>query len=132
MFEYEYNPPLDCGALAELFAQTGWQEADSGAKLEWMVAGSEDWITCRVDGELVGFGRTFRLDAVRRLVFDVVVDQRYEGWGVDEEIIRRLAGDMRGMQELSIFRHDVPDEWWSEGEDGGYWAPETPPDAYLG
>jgi hypothetical protein len=78
MFEFAYNEPLDSTALAELFTREGWEEEESASKLDWAIAASEDWVTCRVGGELVGFGRTYRLDASHKLVFDVVVDERFE------------------------------------------------------
>lgn len=133
MFEYQQNPRLDPAALAELFARVGWEEPDPGRKLEWMVAASEEWVTCTVEGELIGFGRTFRLDPARKVVFDVVVDERFEGFGVDDEIIRRLAG-FSGTQEVEIFRQEDPIHQGSSecGSEVDYWVPEAPPGAYLG
>ena len=134
MFEFAHNEPLETSALADLFARMGWDEDDSVTKLEWAMRASEEWVTCRVEGELVGFGRTFRLDATHKLVFDVVVDQRFEAYGVADEIIRRLAVGGSGLQEVAVFRQE---------DEAGLGAlsmrravridaPEAPPDAYLG
>jgi hypothetical protein len=134
MFEYQHNSSVDSTALAELFARSGWLESDPGRKLEWMVAGSEDWVTCTVDGELVGFGRTFRLDATRKVVFDVVVDERFEGLGLDDEIIRMLAEDDLGGS-VEIFRQEDAERAMRasvRADDVNYWAPEAPRSAYLG
>ena len=88
-----------------------------------------------MEGELVGYGRTFRLDPVHKVVFDVVVDERFEGYGVDDEIVRRLSEDMSGAQETVVFRQDdvdsiavsaFGDAAWD------YWAPAAPPGTYLG
>jgi hypothetical protein len=135
MFQYQHNLPVDATALAQLFERVGWYETDPGSKLEWVVASSEEWVTCTIDGELVGFGRTFRLDAAHKLVFDVVVDARFEGLGVDDEIIRMLAGDETEGGSVMIFRPDE-DEWGTAGGLGpdrlDYWVPEAPPGTYLG
>jgi hypothetical protein len=134
MFEYQHNSSVDSTALAELFMRSGWLESDPGRKLEWMVAGSEDWVTCTVDGELVGFGRTFRLDATRKVVFDVVVDERFEGLGLDDEIIRILAEDDLGGS-VEIFRQEDAERAMRasvRADDVNYWAPEAPRSAYLG
>jgi hypothetical protein len=103
-------------------------------KLEWVVASSEDWITCTVEGELVGFARTFRLDPLRMVVFDVVVDERYAGWGLDLEIVRRLTAGSGEHERIEIFRRDdrgnavVP----GVGAAVEYRVPDAPPGAYLG
>jgi hypothetical protein len=134
MFEYEINPPLDTSQLVQLFARAGWEDSDPASKLEWAVASSEEWVTCTVEGELVGFGRTFRLDAVQKVVFDVVVDERFEGYGVDEEIVQRLSQDLAGGQEVVIFRQDDVEgiAGWDWSQEVDYWAPPAPPGAYLG
>jgi hypothetical protein len=134
MFEYEQHNPVDSGALAELFSRVGWDESDPSDKLDWMVANSEDWVTCRVDGELIGFGRTFRLSPGRTVLFDLVVDERFYGFGVDEEIVRRLSRGFLGAAQIEVFRQD-PAELTGPGEPLGrldYWVPLAPPETYLG
>ena len=134
MFEFAYNEPLETAALAELFSRLGWDEEDSVPKLEWAMRASEEWVTCRVEGELVGFGRTFRLDSMHKLVFDVVVDQRFEDFGVADEIVRRLALGGSDLQEVAVFRQDdmVGSGVISVRRSVRVHAPEAPPDAYLG
>lgn len=134
MFEFAYNEPLETTALADLFTRMGWEEEDSADKLEWAIRSSEDWVTCRVEGELVGFGRTFRLDATHKLVFDVVVDERFEAYGVADEIVRRLALGGSGLQRVDVFRQeDVTGSGVvSVRVPFRLDAPEAPPGAYLG
>ena len=61
MLELERNRPDRNRDLAEFFTRCGWQEPDAGVKLEWALAASEEWVVCKLNGELIGFGRSCRL-----------------------------------------------------------------------
>jgi hypothetical protein len=129
MFEYTQDAAIDVDVLAGLFQRVGWSDADSSCKLEWAMAASERWITCEVEGELIGFGRLYKVDSLVKLVFDVVVDERFQDFGVDAEIVRMLAaGEVTGMHELQVFRTPVVGAAGVEGYD----VPEAPPGTYLG
>lgn len=127
-FEYAQDAPIDVDALAGLFERAGWCDAESCSKLEWAMAASERWVTCEVEGKLVGFGRLYKVDALIKLVFDVVVDERFRGFGVDAEIVRLLAGDVTGMHDVQIFRTEAVRPASIEGYD----VPEAPPGTYVG
>ncbi len=135
-FEFEFNSPLAPSTLADLFARSGWDEVDAVLKLEWAMLASEDWVTCSLRGELVGFGRTYQLDAVRRLVFDVVVDGRYSEYGLEDEIVRRLAITAPSLQEVAVFKRQA--ELVAEADSrlalivGGRAITDAPQGAYLG
>jgi GNAT superfamily N-acetyltransferase len=103
MIELERNNPVDPGALSEFFARCGWEEPDATAKLEWALAASDEWIVCRLDGQMIGFGRSCRLSPVRRVVFDLVVDPRFKGTGLRAEIARLLTENAGGLEEVSVF-----------------------------
>ena len=136
MFEVERNSPIETEALAEFFARCGWQEPGAPVTLEWALTASEEWVSCRLDGELVGFGRSCRLDAMNRVVFDALVDPRFEGTGLRGEIVRLLAEGAGGFEVVSLFT-----EWHvnplgslpAQGDepDPGYF-PAAPAGAYLG
>jgi hypothetical protein len=137
MLELERNSPLETTALAEFFARCGWQEAEADAKLQWALAASEEWVICRLDGELIGFGRSCRLGPVKRVVFDVLVDPRFEHSGLKGEIVRLLAENAGSLEEVSVFTEQSPNpsdlQPSSQGGDlrSGY-LPAAPPGAYLG
>lgn len=103
MLEFELNSPIETATLVEFFARCGWQDEDAGAKLEWALAASEEWVLCRLDGELIGFGRSCRLGPIRRVVFDVMVDSRFRGQGLRSEIVRLLSENAGGLEEISVF-----------------------------
>jgi hypothetical protein len=127
-FEYAEDAPVDVVALAALFERGGWCDADSCATLEWAIAASERWITCEVEGELVGFGRLYKVDALVKLVFDVVVDDRFQGLGVESQIVRMLADDATGMHDVQVFRAEPVRPAGIEGYD----VPDASPGTYLG
>ncbi|GAB4253951.1 MAG: hypothetical protein Kow00129_15000 [Thermoleophilia bacterium] len=128
MFQYQHNAPVDLSELAELFSRQGWEEKDAPTKLEWIIATSEDWVVCTIDDELIAFGRTFRLDPGTRLIFDVVVDTRFEGYGLDDEIKRLLVD--AGEGRVAVFRAEAADR--RAQPPVGYEVPEVPPGAYTG
>ena len=103
MVEFEFNSPVDTASLVEFFARCGWSETDAGLKLEWALAASEDWVLCRAAGQVVGFGRSCRLDAVQRVVFDVLVDDRFRGRGLRAQIVHFLSVGAGGLEEVSVF-----------------------------
>ena len=137
MLEFERNSSLETGALAEFFARCGWQEAEADAKLEWALVASEEWVICRLDGELIGFGRSCRLGPVKRVVFDVLVDPRFEHSGLRGEIVRLLAENAGSLEEVSVFTEQRvntggPQPSSEGGGLGSGYLPAAPPGAYLG
>jgi hypothetical protein len=115
MLELERNTPIEAGALSEFFARCGWDEPDAAVKLEWALAASDEWVVCRLDGHLIGFGRSCRLGAVERVVFDVLVDPRFHETGLGHEILRLLSDRGHSPEAVSALR-----------------VPLAPPEAYLG
>jgi hypothetical protein len=136
MFEVERNTPVDGAQLAEFFGRCGWQEEEAGAKLEWALAASSEWVVCRLDGLLVGFGRTCRLGPASRVLFDVVVDPRFQSVGLRREIVRLLTQNVSSLEEVSVFRErpvGLPDRTVPAGGGPvGVYAPPAPEGAYLG
>ena len=103
MIEVERNNPVDAVTLGEFFARCGWEEPDAVVKLEWALAAADEWVVCRLDGEMIGFGRACRLSPVRRVVFDLVVDPRFRGTGLQAGMARLLAEGAGDLEEVSVF-----------------------------
>jgi hypothetical protein len=122
MLEVEKNIPVDATALTEFFARCGWQEPGSAATVEWALAASVEWVVARYQGELVGFGRSCRLDALNRVVFDAVVDPRFASTGLRGEIVRLLTQGAGRLERVSVF------DRWKAGVSSGSASGET----YLG
>lgn len=90
MLEFDRNAAIDASLLMEFFARCGWEDPEAVAKLEWLLASSEEWIVCRLGGQLVGFGRSYRLNPVDRIVFEAAVDPRLQGTGLKDLITHML------------------------------------------
>ena len=103
MLEVERNQPVDMHALTEFFARFGWEEPAAATKLEWAMAAADQWVVCKLDGDLVGFGRSCRLSPLHRVVFDVLVDPRFNASLLRAEIIRLLVSSARGFERVLIF-----------------------------
>jgi hypothetical protein len=136
MLEFERNISLDTAVLSEFFARCGWQETEPEVKLHWVLAASEEWVVCRLDGELIGFGRSCRLGPMNRVVFDVLVDTRFRASGLRHEIVRLLSEHAGGLEQVSVFTEHEARPLGAlpavrEDPDPGH-LPVAPPGAYLG
>jgi hypothetical protein len=135
MLEFEFNSRVEMAALVEFFSRCGWDEDEAGAKLEWALAASDDWVVCKADGVMIGFGRSCSLGPVSRVVFDVLVDSRYQGRGLRSEIVRLLSTNAGALEEVSVFSDmdsfgaDVPGGAQAASEPGLPWATSG---TYLG
>jgi hypothetical protein len=103
MLEFEFNTPVETAVLVEFFARCGWSEENAGEKLEWALAASDQWVICKLDGEVIGFGRSSLVSPLKRVVFDVLVDSRYLGRGLRSEIVRLLSQSAGRFEEVSVF-----------------------------
>lgn len=134
MIEVERNKPVDPEDLSEFFGRCGWQESAAATKLEWAMAASDEWVVCRLDGELVGFARSCRLGPLDRVVFDALVDPRFKHSGLRAEIVALLALSARRFERVLVFgQHDeavVPRP--TVDRFGPVYAATAPLDAYLG
>jgi hypothetical protein len=136
MLEFERNSSVDVAVLGEFFARCGWQEVDAEVKLEWVLAASIEWVVCKLDGDLIGFGRSCRLGPMNRVVFDVLVDTRFRASGLRHEIVRLLSENAGRLEEVSVFSEQeayplgFADPALDDPEPGS--LPEAPPGAYLG
>lgn len=103
MLEFEFNSPVETAVLVEFFARCGWQVDEAGPKLEWALAASDEWVLAKLDGEVIGFGRSCHLGPLKRVVFDVLVDSRFHGRGLRSEIVRLLSQSAGHFEEVSVF-----------------------------
>ncbi len=136
MLEFEFNTPVETDTLVEFFARCGWEADEAGAKVEWALAASDQWVLCKLDGEVIGFGRSCRFGPVKRVVFDVLVDSRFRGRGLRAEIVRLLSQGAGRLEEVSVFSdgRESPFEVAVIGEVGSPLLdfPLVSPDIYLG
>jgi hypothetical protein len=115
MFELERNSLVEPTHLAEFLGRCGWQDPQAATKLGWVLADSDEWVVCRLDGEVIGFGRSTRSSRFRHRLVSVLVDPRYEQTGLSAAIVRLLAEGWEGTAAVSAAG-----------------VPAAPDDAYLG
>jgi hypothetical protein len=135
MLEFEFNTPVETATLVEFFTRCGWTDSEAGAKLEWAMAASDQWVLCKLDGEVIGFGRSCRLGPLNRIVFDVLVDERFRGRGLRSEIVRLLSQDAGRFEKVSVYseRSRFPLEIAGSGSASkSHGVPLAAPDTYLG
>jgi hypothetical protein len=136
MLEFERNSSVDIAALGEFFARCGWHEVDAEAKLEWVLAASVEWVVCKLDGDLIGFGRSCRLGPMNRVVFDVLVDARFRASGLRYAIVHMLSENAGRLEQVSVFReqeaHPLGSLQAAQNDLESESLPKAPPGAYLG
>jgi hypothetical protein len=115
MFELERNSRLDSTHLAEFLDRCGWEDPQAATKLGWVLAASGEWVVCRLDGEMIGFGRSTGSSRFRHGVVSVLVDPRYQDTVLGAAILRMLARSPEAS--LALTRPAIP---------------SAPADAYLG
>lgn len=136
MLQVERNKPIDTEVLVEFFARCGCREAVGAHTLEWAMAAAEEWVACKLNGELIGFARSCRLGPSHRIVFDALVDPRFKHTGLRSMIVRLLVATAGDLEQVSVFDakrerpNTVPPA--AVNEFGPFYVPVAPPDAYLG
>jgi hypothetical protein len=103
MLQLERNKPMDTEVLLEFFTRCGYPAPAGAISLEWALAAADEWVSCRLDGELVGFARSCRLGPSHRVVFDAVVDPRLQGTGLRSVIVQLLAATAGELEQVSVF-----------------------------
>ena len=91
MLKVERNSHVEPTMFAEFLARCGWEDPEAAAKLGWLLAGSEDWVVCKVDGEMIGFGRTTPTHGPPGSSVSVLVDPRFSETGLQGAITYLLA-----------------------------------------
>jgi hypothetical protein len=115
MLEVERNAPIEPAVLAEFLARCGWEDSQAAAKLTWVLRGSVEWVACRLNGQLIGFGRSTRSRRVGQAVLSVLVDPRFGDTPLSDALVRMLTELSAGPLVTAAFS-----------------LPHAPPDAYLG
>lgn len=115
MLEVERNPIIEPSVFTEFLARCGWEDPEAAAKLDWVLAASEYWVVCKVDGEMIGFGRTASARDYPGAFASVLVDPRFTETG------------LRGAIAYLLAEHAASLSFTSPA-----WLPAAPPGAYLG
>ena len=111
--EVERNTPIEPSVFTEFLARCGWEDPQAAAKLDWLLAASEHWVVCKVDGEMVGFGRTTPAHESPGVSMSVLVDPRFADSGLEGAIAYLLV-------ERTASLDFVPPAWLPAASPGTY------------
>jgi GNAT superfamily N-acetyltransferase len=84
---YREGVPLDLGEVQRLLDQTPWARGRSKDGLSRMLAHTSFVFTAWDGPRLVGFARVLTDQVYRATLWDVVVDESYQGRGVGEGLV---------------------------------------------
>ncbi|MGK7932846.1 MAG: GNAT family N-acetyltransferase [Microcystaceae cyanobacterium] len=115
-------------ALTHLYQQTWWGHSRTLTEIEKMIEQSDIviGIVLRVNQELVGFTRILTDYCYRAVIFDVIVDEYYQGQGLGNLLMKTIVEhpSLQNVEALLLFcRPDMVsfyEKWgFSEGENLG-------------
>lgn len=99
---YSHNGPPEVSQLLRLFHQAPWAKDRSADDAKAMLQHT-DVALCAWDREqLIGFGRVLTDFVYRATIWDVIVDQAYQGQGIGTEIVRRILNHPR-LKRVELF-----------------------------
>ncbi len=88
--------------LIQLFQQAPWAKDRKITDTEEMLRHTDLAICAWERERLVGFGRVLTDFVYRATIWDVIVDQSYQGQGIGSEIVRRILHHPR-LQRVELF-----------------------------
>ncbi|MFN3681200.1 MAG: GNAT family N-acetyltransferase [Nitrospira sp.] len=88
--------------LIRLFHQAPWAKGRTSTDTEAMLRQTDIAICAWEQERLVGFGRVLTDFVYRATIWDVIVDQSYQGQGIGSEIVRRILYHPR-LQQVELF-----------------------------
>ncbi len=100
--EYWLGADVTPHELQRLFAQTTWAEHRTLAGIKTMLNHTPVSVAARSEGVLIGFARAITDGIYRALIDDVVVDNRWRGHGVGQELIRRLLEQLSAVEQVRL------------------------------
>ncbi|MCM2316001.1 MAG: GNAT family N-acetyltransferase [Thermoanaerobaculia bacterium] len=105
-FDYRTGaPPAD--AYLALFETTGWNASYGASAEELERANRQSWHAVSAwDGErLCGFGRVVSDGVLHAMIYDMIVDPRYQRCGVGSRILSMLLTRCReeGIRDVQLF-----------------------------
>src|ERR1700733_4404280 len=90
-----YRDALPSGAdYSELFATTGWNKSYKASDEELLQAIVNSWkcVSAYEEEKLIGFGRIVSDSVLYAVLFDIIVDPKFQRRGIGSEICKRLVG----------------------------------------
>ena len=96
------NRKPDPGQVKSLFQQVDWAKGRTDLQIERLLENSEVIVTLYGNDVLLGFGRVVSDGACRALIDDVIVDKDHRGKGYGDMIMKKIMGEIRGIDEIFL------------------------------
>lgn len=90
MVTFSERQDIDPAQLARLYAQAPWAAGRSEADVREMLAHTDLALSVWDGPRLVGFGRVLTDYVYRASIWDVIVDQDYQGQDIGTQIMQRI------------------------------------------
>ncbi|NRA26368.1 MAG: GNAT family N-acetyltransferase [Opitutales bacterium] len=101
-FEYQTQSPPIPDELKTLFKQTSWANERELVSIANMLAHCDLFVTVRLDGKLIGFGRAISDYAYRALLDDIIVDEAHRKQGIGKEIVQKLLEMTNEVEQVFL------------------------------
>ena len=102
MITFSNTKEFDLKLLLPLFEQADWALGRSLADTQIMLAHSDLVVSAWDDSCLVGFGRVLTDYVYRASIWDVIVDQQYQGQDIGSQIMHHIL-QHPSLQEVELF-----------------------------
>jgi ribosomal protein S18 acetylase RimI-like enzyme len=93
---------LDPSKLVRLYQQAPWTKGRTLADARRMLRHTDVAVTAWDSDLLIGFGRVLTDYVYRATIWDVIVDQAYQGQGVGTDIVQRILTHPR-LKKVELF-----------------------------
>tara|TARA_X000001036_G_C20503691_1_gene734982 strand:- start:124 stop:579 length:456 start_codon:yes stop_codon:yes gene_type:complete len=99
-----YQPVNGIQRLQDLLkANTSWANQRCKKDIKKMILNSKIVVSAWYDKKMIGFGRATSDEVYRAILWDIVVDKKYQGLGVGGNIINLIINDKNLIQVEKIY-----------------------------
>ena len=102
MITFSNTKEFDLKLLLPLFEQADWALGRTLADTQIMVTHSDLVVSAWDDSQLVGFGRVLTDYVYRASIWDVIVDQQYQGQDIGRQIMHHIL-QHPSLHEVELF-----------------------------
>lgn len=113
-FEYSINGEILPGELGELLKLAG-MNTYSEERICGMLKGSTNYISCRKEKELVGFGRIISDNSTIAYINNMAVKPEYQRQKVGETILRKLMKTAENVASIYLYTNTADNFYLKNG-----------------
>ncbi len=102
MLTFSESTDFDVDQLVRLYAQAPWAKGRTAADVRDMLVQTDLALSVWDGPKLVGFGRVLTDYVYRASIWDVIVDQAYQGQDIGTQIMRHIL-DHPSLKRVELF-----------------------------